>query len=58
MAEEELKKLIIEANKVMEANDDGEVQYLAETELDADSEEAPRFSEQQKADIGRAASQV
>lgn len=59
MPEEELKdsfkKLIIEANKVMEANDDVEAQYLAEVELDADSDEVPGLSEQQKADIGKAA---
>lgn len=62
MAEEELrdsfKKLITEANKVTEANDDREVHYLTEAELDADSEEVPRLTEQQKADIGRTASQV
>ena len=59
MPEEELKdsfkKLIIEANKIMEANDGLEAQYLAEAELDADSDEVLRLSEQQKADIGKAA---
>ncbi|KAJ8278530.1 hypothetical protein GJAV_G00088610 [Gymnothorax javanicus] len=61
MPEEELrdgfKKLIVEANKVMEANDDVEAQYLAEAELDADPGEVPRLSEQQKADIGKTASE-
>lgn len=61
MPEEELrdsfKKLIIEANKVMEANDDVEAQYLAEAELEADPEEVPGLSEQQKADIGKTASE-
>ncbi|XP_051232860.1 uncharacterized protein LOC127350364 [Dicentrarchus labrax] len=61
MAEEELidsfKKLIIEANKVMEANDDVEAQYLAEAELDADPEVVLGLSEQQKANIGKTASE-
>lgn len=61
MAEEELrdhfKRLITEANKVMEANDDVEAQYLAEVELDADPDEVPGLSKQQKADIGKTASE-
>lgn len=51
------KKLIIEANKVMEANDDVEAQYRVEAELDTDSEGVPRLNEQQKADIGKTASE-
>lgn len=58
LSEEELryslKKLTIEANKVMEANDDVEAQYLAEVELNAD---APLLNEQQKADIEKTASE-
>lgn len=59
--EEELrdsfKKLVIEANKVMEANDDVEAQYLVEAKLDTDSEEVPRLNEQQKADIEKTTSE-
>jgi len=55
MPEEELKdslkKLIIEANKVMEANDD------VEAKLDTDSEEVPWLNEQQKAEIGKTTSE-
>lgn len=61
MPEEELrdsfKKFINEANKVMEANDDVEAQCLAEAEQDADPEVGPRLAEQQKADIGKTASE-
>lgn len=61
MSEEELrdsfKKLIMEANKVMEANDDVEAQYLAEAKLDADLENVSGLSEQQKADVGKTASE-
>ena len=59
MPEEEVKdsfkKLIIEANKVMEANDDVKAQSLADVELDTDSDEVPGLNEQQKGNIGKAA---
>lgn len=51
------KKLTIEANKVMEANDDVEAQYLADAEVDADSDAVPVLSKQEKADVGRTASE-
>lgn len=58
LSEEELrdsfKKLTIEANKVIEANDDVEAQYLAEVELDAD---VPVLNQQQNADIEKTASE-
>ncbi|RXN30024.1 gag-pol fusion poly [Labeo rohita] len=58
LSEEELrdslKKLTIEANKVMEANDEVEAQYVAEAKLDADGSV---LSEQQKAEIEKTASE-
>ncbi|KAI7792395.1 gag-pol fusion polyprotein [Triplophysa rosa] len=58
LSEEELrdsfKQLTTEANKVMEANDDVEAQYIAEVKLDAD---VSVLSDQQKADIEKTASE-
>lgn len=51
------KKFTIEANKVMEANDDVEAQYFADAEVDADSDAVPVLSKQEKADVGRTASE-
>ncbi|XP_038145790.1 uncharacterized protein LOC119786474 [Cyprinodon tularosa] len=61
MSEEELKdsfkELIIESNKVMEANEDVEAQYLVDRDLQEDSEEDSKLNEQQRADIDKTASE-
>lgn len=58
MTEEELrdsfKKLTIEANKVLEANDDVAAQYIAENKVELDK---GMLSEQQKADLDKTATE-
>lgn len=57
MSEEELRdsfnKLTREAEKVMEANDDVEVGFIADWEAELDIGEEPVLTEQQKADLDK-----
>ena len=50
---ENFKRLTLESSRVMEANDDVEEAYIAG--LEADAEDVPSLSEQQKADVEKTA---
>lgn len=59
MSEEELRnnfnKLMQEAEKVKEANDDVEAGLIAELEVELDADEETVLTEQQKADLAKTA---
>lgn len=61
MSEKELRdsfnKLTIEAEKVMEANDDVEARFIAEQDAELDTDEAAVLTEQQKVDLSKTANE-